>query len=504
MKKRMNKRLAICLLTFAMMIVLLPVTVMTVYADKTGDCGYNCKWTVSGSTITFQFKTAYLDTSKNVTGEITSGLTASDKAGITKAVFSTAIAGIGEKTLQGFTNLETVTISSTVCKTIEKKAFYDLEKLETVDLGKSLTTIGEEAFRLCKKLKKLTIPDTVQTIETGAFWSSGLEEIKLSANLKYLGEHAFQAAKSLKKISIPDKLEKIPDSCFTSCEYLATADLGSGVKEIGTGAFNFCSNLTQVKIPAATKTIGASAFNECKKLKSLDLSHVTSIGQIAVNRCLALSEIKLSNKLTTFKNNSFLNNYTAKKVIFDGTEEEFAKIANKSESKNSDLLTGTVEFLQSSSVLPKVKDTEKVILSLSGMTDVRGAVFNVLRARAEKTRKTGIQLKWRSVSGASGYLIYGGLRNGAFKKLENVKGANKISYSANGLSKNKYYKFIVVAYQNVGKGAEDLRVLSCSPTIIAATLGGKYRNTSAVKIPAKKITLKKGKKQKLNVSVGSP
>ena len=55
----------------------------------------------------------------------------------------------------------------------------------------------------------------------------------------------------------------------------------------------------------------------------------------------------------------------------------------------------------------------------------------------------------------------------------------------------------------MGSGKEDLRVLSCSPVIIAATLGGKYRNTQAVTFSSKKISLKKGKKQKLGAALVS-
>lgn len=495
---------AVLLMTVLLIICFLPVTVMRTEAAKTGDCGYNCKWTVDGSTITFSFKTAYLDTSKNVTGAInTSDLTAAERAGITKAVFGTAIAGIGQNTLQGFSNIQTVEITSTVCRTIDKEVFYNFEKLEKVDLGKSLVSIGEQAFRLCASLKTITFPDTVKTIEKGAFWSSGLETVKLPENLESLGENAFQACKSLKSVQISGKLKTIPKQCFYSCDYLLTVDIASGVEKIEQGAFHFCSSLYSVGLPSTVDTIGNAVFASCTKLGGLDLSYVKSIGHHSVANCLGLGEIRLSNVLKDVDDQAFLNNYTNKKVVFDGTREEFAKIANKEESKNIDLLTGSVEYLQSSSDLPKVKDIEKVIQTLTGKAEVPDSSFRILRARAARTRKMNIQLKWRSVPGASGYLIYGGQRVGVLQKLENIKNGSTVTYTHSGLIPNMYYRYVVVAYQNVGSGKEDLRVLSCSPVIIAATLGGKYRNTQSVKLGAKKINLQKGQKQKLGASVVS-
>ena len=504
MKKMRTWKLNRYLLGFILLFLLLPVTAVKTSAANSGECGYNCRWTVSGSVITFIYKTAYLDTSKNITGAISiSDLSGLERSAITEAVFDMAIAGIGEGTLDGFKNLKKVTVKSTVCKTIADKVFYDLEKLETADLGKSLVSIGEESFRLCTSLRSITLPATVKTIGRGAFWSSGLEEISLPGSLENLGENAFQVCRKLKAIEIPGKIKSIPKQCFYGADMLETAVISNGVEQIAVSAFQGCSNLKTISIPATVAMVGNAAFESCTKLEKLDLSHVSSIGHLAVSKCLGLSEIRLSNSLKTVDSLAFYNNFTDKKVIFDGTQEEFAKIASKSESRNTDLLTGMVQCLQSSSDLPKTEDVEKVILPLSGKAEVPGSTFHILRARASKTRKKSIQLKWKAVPGASGYIIYGAERKAVLQKLETIKNGGTTSYTHTGLKLNRYYRYIVTAYQNVGSGTEDLRVLSCSKVIFAATLGGNYRNTQAVKVPSRKITLKRGKKQKLNASLSS-
>ena len=107
MKKMRTWKLNRYLLGFILLFLLLPVTAVKTSAANSGECGYNCRWTVSGSVITFIYKTAYLDTSKNITGAISiSDLSGLERSAITEAVFDMAIAGIGEGTLDGFKNLK--------------------------------------------------------------------------------------------------------------------------------------------------------------------------------------------------------------------------------------------------------------------------------------------------------------------------------------------------------------------------------------------------------------
>ena len=61
--------------------------------------------------------------------------------------------------------------------------------------GFSVTTIGEEAFRNCKSLTSVTIPNGVTTI----------------------GENAFYGCGSLVSLEIPDSVIKIGDDAFCYC-----------------------------------------------------------------------------------------------------------------------------------------------------------------------------------------------------------------------------------------------------------------------------------------------
>lgn len=112
----------------------------------------------------------------------------------------------------GIGNLKEIEILEGSTK-IQKKAFYQENKLKTVKLPSTITDIGEAAFYYCSSLtsinipygittiKKgtfmycydlefLSIPDTVTTIEARPFTGFG-GEVVFPANLTYIGEDCF-------------------------------------------------------------------------------------------------------------------------------------------------------------------------------------------------------------------------------------------------------------------------------------------------------------------------
>lgn len=75
-------------------------------------------------------------------------------------------------------------------------------------------SIEEKARALCKNIKKIELPKSVQRIEYSAFYSrgkgfSGLEEINIPESVYYIGDYAFYGCDSLKKINIEQKAYSI-------------------------------------------------------------------------------------------------------------------------------------------------------------------------------------------------------------------------------------------------------------------------------------------------------
>ena len=132
--------------------------------------------------------------------------------------------------------------------------------------------------------------------------------------------------------------------------------------------------------------------------------------------------------------------------------------------------------------------TDRAITGLPNDNDVKGSKYGLLQARAQKQTKNSVTLKWNKVKGADGYLIYGnkcGKKNSY--KLISTQKASKTTYTQKKLKKGTYYKYLVVAYKNVG----DTKVsIAASKTIHTVTNGGKYGVAKKVTVNKTKVTLK--------------
>ena len=164
--------------------------------------------------------------------------------------------------------------------------------------------------------------------------------------------------------------------------------------------------------------------------------------------------------------------------------------------KGSSDLVDAANTTQESQTLADVSKEVQAVTDASiakqSSEDVKGAVFNTLLARATKLTNNTITLKWKKVSKADGYKIYGnqcGKKN-HYKLIKDV-GKSKTSYIQKKLKKGTYYKYVVAAYKMVdGKKV----TIAVSKTIHAVTTGGKYGVAKSVKVNKSKVTLKEGKK----------
>lgn len=130
-----------------------------------------------------------------------------------------------------------------------------------------------------------------------------------------------------------------------------------------------------------------------------------------------------------------------------------------------------------------------------------GSSFRPLKARVYKTKKNSVTIRWKKVSGASAYVIFGNRcgKSRKFKKLAEVK-ASQWKWTYKKLKKGCAYKFIVMAVKGNGTART---VLTTSKTVHAYTAGGTYGNYKSIKLNKKSVTLKTGKTFKLKVTAVS-
>ena len=244
------------------------------------------------------------------------GKDSSEKDSITELDLSgcTRLQNIGTSAFEGCEKLTTVTLPSSVT-TIGSFAFRDCNSLTNINLSacKNLATIGYQAFWGCDGLTSIDLSGctSLQSIDGSAFTSSGLTSINLSGCTS---------------------LQSIGTSAFEGCEKLTTVTLPSSVTTIGYYAFRDCNSLTSINLSNCTslESIGSEAFarsdlteinlSGCTKLKSIDGAAFAKSG---------LTSITLPAKLTTIGISAFYNCSDLQNIYFQSVPTDIASNAFK-------------------------------------------------------------------------------------------------------------------------------------------------------------------------------
>ena len=224
-----------------------------------------------------------------------------------------------------FKSLETLTIGSSVTS-IGDEAFYGCSKLTAIQIPSSVTSIGYSAFEDCSGLTAVEIPNSVTSIGESAFRGcSSLTSVEIPSSVTSIGESAFARCTNLSQLVIGNGQETltIQSNTFSSCpittlylgrnvndyvnfKSLETLTIGSSITSIGNSAFEDCNSLTAVEIPNSVTSIGDEAFYGCSGLTAVEIpSSVTSIGSSAFSGCSGLTAVEIPNSVTSIGSSTF-------------------------------------------------------------------------------------------------------------------------------------------------------------------------------------------------------
>lgn len=178
-------------------------------------------------------------------------------------------------------------------ESIESYAFY-CTGLKELILPKGVKKIEHQAFEFSKDLRRVVIPEGITELEDRMFYDcEGLKEVVLPNSLKEIGYAVFSFCYSLEKIEIPDSVEKLGSNTFTKCINLKEVKLPNGLDTISYRQFEGCENLKTFTIPASVKTIESCAFMCCEQLEIITIpSNVTTIEEDVFYECSKLKTIK--------------------------------------------------------------------------------------------------------------------------------------------------------------------------------------------------------------------
>ena len=182
-------------------------------------------------------------------------------------------------------------------------AFNSCPNLTTVELGNSVTSVGDNAFSKCTALRSVNIGDGVTSIGKNAFnGCTALTNANIGSGA--IGESAFNGCTSLANVTLGNGVTQIGKNAFIRCAQIPSITIGSGVTSIGKNAFNGCTALTNANIGSGA--IGANAFQDCSRLASVTLGDgVTSIGANAFLRCTELTSMDIGSSVKTIESYAF-------------------------------------------------------------------------------------------------------------------------------------------------------------------------------------------------------
>lgn len=197
-------------------------------------------------------------------------------------------------------------------KKIDKIAFYK-SKVKTVN-APDAESIGYEAFYKCTDLEEFNIPNSVKTIGAEAFFGcSKLEFDGIPTSITSIGKQAFDGSKLNGELVFPDSLTTIGDYAFENCTGISKVTYGAGMTSTGSHVFNGCTGISEVNLPSNITTIGSYAFAGCSSLTTIDLSHVTTLGEYCFSRA-GLTALTLTAELETVPGYAFYECRSLKEV----------------------------------------------------------------------------------------------------------------------------------------------------------------------------------------------
>ena len=184
------------------------------------------------------------------------------------------------------------------------------DEITSVNIGSNVTTIGNFAFKDCKSLKTIVIPESIRQIGEYSFYKAGLQSVTISSNIMLIPTGAF-ADNDLRNVTIPSGIVQINSNAFASNPNLWKVTFPSSLGSIGDCAFANC-RINEIVLPEGLTSIGEGAFSNNKTVWGIKFpDSVTNIGARAFADCSALQKLEFEGGAPTIGSNAFSND-TAK------------------------------------------------------------------------------------------------------------------------------------------------------------------------------------------------
>ncbi len=251
------------------------------------------------------------------------------------------------------------TVNGKRVTTIDKYAFFNCKKLETVIIPDGVVSIGRNAFDNCSSLANVSFPKNKIVIHSGAFTMCAFKQLVITENMRFVvddyGKGHFSECKDLGLVIIEEGIEEIPERMFASCRNLKAIVMPASVKRIGHYICEYASELEDIIIKGEP-IIEMGNFKDLEKIKYTLKGGIKYLGNDEnkyliccglINNKSKTKEYKLSEKCSIVTHDAFFFAENIETLIFpDSVIYVPEVISTKSEIRSIHIGKGITEFAE--------------------------------------------------------------------------------------------------------------------------------------------------------------
>ena len=300
-----------------------------------------------------------------------------------------------------------------------------------------VTVIRDRAFNKCLSLNSITIPKSVQDIETYSFFGcTSLEAINVAAsNKNYADVNGILFSKDKTKIV-----------CYPANKKNMSYSIPVSVKVVGVAAFRDCIYLKGITIPDSVTNIEHHAFSNCKSLKSITIpDSITAIEMATFIDCASLTGVKIPDSVTSIRSGAFSNCTSLTKITIPAGVKTIADSAlgycydDNGNKKTTGLKIYCYSNTQAEAYAKSGKFSYVLLDKLPAFAKVTG--FKV-----KSKTNVSANLQWNKNIFADGYVLdkYDGSK---WVTIKTFTSNTNTSFNVTGLKASTTFKFRIKAYK---------------------------------------------------------
>ena len=164
-------------------------------------------------------------------------------------------------------------------------------KIKKVIIKKGVTSISDKAFKSCKKLKNVSISNTVKNIGKYSFYGTSIEKIRIPRSVETIGAGSLCNCESLTTVTMPGEFKVSPSNTGKNQGIMSQYNNIENIK------LNTALDISNMKY---FSTVNVYTWNKDSKYKSYDGVVYSKDGKTVLGMPLKRSELIIREGCTTF------------------------------------------------------------------------------------------------------------------------------------------------------------------------------------------------------------